>query len=361
MLLPVLGAALVLLQSGISHKPSGGLQTVFGNSFTMGVALAPFHLRNEAETALVLREFGSITPENAMKMGPIHPEENRYNWKDADLLADFARSNKLKMRGHALCWHKQAPAWIFVDNKGKEVSKEVLLQRLKDHIFAVAGRYKDIVYAWDVVNEAVSDTPGEWLRPSPWLRICGESYIEMAFRWAHEADPNAQLFYNDYNETDPVKREKILRLISSLKGKGVPVHGIGLQGHWAMDEPRKGQLDSTLRDFAATGLRLQITELDISVYPKEHEARAWKASDADTAYTAEKQARQTAQYQQCFALFRKYDPALDAITFWNLSDRYSWLDNFPVRGRKDYPLLFNAALQPKPAYEAVVEDYRQNR
>ena len=162
-----------------------------------------------------------------MKMGPVHPEENRYFWRDADSIVAFAQLYGLRVRGHNLCWHNQTPDWMFKDKDGKTVSKEVLLQRLKDHIMAVVSRYKGKLYAWDVVNEAISDKPDEYLRNSDWLKICGEEYIAKAFEYAHEADPNAILFYNDYNEINPVKGEKIYRLVKGLKDAGVPIGGVG--------------------------------------------------------------------------------------------------------------------------------------
>lgn len=330
-----------------------GLKDYYHNYFPIGVGVSPFALKSD-EAILILKEFNSLTPENAMKMGPVHPRQDQYFWTHADSIAAFARRHKLKLRGHTLCWHNQTPGWLFVDAAQKPVSKEELLRRLKDHITSVVTRYKDVIYAWDVVNEAISDKKDEYLRNSPWLQIAGEEYIEAAFRFAHEADPKAQLFYNDYNEIDPVKRSKIIRLVQSLQQKGVPIHGIGLQGHWAINEPTATQLDSTLKEFAATGLKLQITELDISVYPKEHEARSRNAADADTSYSSAKEAQQVQRYKEVFELFRKYRQQITGVTFWNISDRRSWLDDFPVKNRKDHPLLFDAQLQRKRSYEAVI-------
>jgi endo-1,4-beta-xylanase len=330
-----------------------GLKDYYKNYFPIGVAVYPRALKTD-EAGLILQHFNSLTPENAMKMGPIHPKEDEYFWKDADSIIAFAQRNKLKVRGHTLVWHNQTPSWLFVDSTGNQVTKEVLLQRMKDHIFSVAGRYKGKIYAWDVVNEAVSDKKDEYLRPSQWLQICGEEYIAKAFQWAHEAAPDAQLFYNDYNEISPVKREKIYRLVKSLKDAGVPIHGVGLQAHWAINEPSRGQLDSTLQRFADLGFKMQITELDISVYAKEHDARERKAEDANTAFTAEREQKQQEVYKMAFELFRKYRNHISGVTFWNISERYSWLDNFPVKGRKDYPLLFDKDLQPKKAYWEVV-------
>ncbi len=334
--------------------PVQGLKNVYRDYFPIGVAVSPRALKTD-EAPLILKQFNSLTPENAMKMGPIHPRENEYFWEDADSIIAFAERNRMRVRGHTLCWHNQTSNWMFVDAAGNQVSKDVLLQRLHDHIRAVVTRYKGKIYAWDVVNEAISDKPGEYLRPSPWLQIIGEEYIAKAFQWAHEADPDAQLFYNDYNEISPIKREKIYRLVKSLRDAGVPIHGLGLQGHWAVNEPSRGQLDSTLSRFAQLGVKLQITELDISVYPKEHDARDRRAEDANTAFTTERERKQLEVYKMCFGLFRKYRGAITGVTFWNISDRHSWLDDFPVKGRKDYPLLFDQDLKPKKAFHAVTK------
>jgi len=340
--------------AGKAFDSSLGLKDYYRDYFIIGVAVSPRALKTE-EVNLVTKHFNSLTPENAMKMGPIHPKENEYYWKDADSIAAFAKRNGMKLRGHTLCWHNQAPGWMFVDAKGAPVSKEVLLSRLRSHIQTVVSRYRGTVYAWDVVNEAISDKKEEYLRPSPWLKIIGEEYIAKAFEYAHEADPDALLFYNDYNEISPVKREKIYRLVKSLKDAGVPIHGLGMQGHWAVNEPSALQLDSTISRFAQLGVILQVTELDISVYPKEHEARERKPADAQDAFTPEKEAQLTAVYKMVFEIFRKYHHSISSVTFWNISDRHSWLDEFPVRGRKDYPLLFDQQLKPKKAYWEVVK------
>lgn len=337
-----------------SAKQTRGLKDYYKNYFTIGVAVSPRSLKTD-EAGLILQQFNSLTAENAMKMGPIHPQENEYNWRGGDSIAAFAKRNGLKMRGHTLCWHSQTPRWLFVDSTGKTVSKEVLLQRLKDHITTVVKRYKGTAYAWDVVNEAISDRKDEFYRNSEFYKICGDEFIAKAFQWAHEADPDALLFYNDYNEIDPVKREKIFRLVKGLKAAGVPIHGLGLQGHWAVNEPRESQLDSTLSRFAQLGVKLHVTELDISVYPKEHNARQANKQDTDTSFSAEKEQQQLEVYKMCFRLFRKYRSAIAGVTFWNISDRDSWLDNFPVRGRKDYPLLFDRNLQPKKAFWEVAK------
>jgi len=331
-----------------------GLKDYYKDYFPIGTAVNPRMMEPGDDADLILSHFNSITAENAMKMGPIHPEENRYNWAPADKIADFAVKHGLKLRGHALCWHNQTPKWFFVDASGKEVSKEVLLARLRQHILDVAGRYKGKIYAWDVVNEAVPDGSGtELYRNSKFYEIIGESYIEKAFEYAHEADPDALLFYNDYNTENASKRERIYQLVKKLKEKGVPIHGVGLQGHWSLYEPTAEELETSITRFADLGLQVQITELDVSVYPKEHERRERRPDDV-SQYTPEMEKRQADHYQMLFEIFRKHKGKITSVTFWNLSDKSSWLDNFPVAGRKDYPLLFDQKNQPKKAYNAVV-------
>ena len=337
-----------------NNDTSKGLKDYFKKDFPIGVAVSPRALHT-AEATMILKEFNSVTAENAMKMGPIHPRENEYFWRDADSIAAFAKKNHIRLRGHTLCWHNQTPSWFFTNAAGDTASREVVLQRLKEHITAVATRYKGIVYAWDVVNEAISDDPKEYMRNSPLYRICGEEFIAKAFQWAHEADPDALLFYNDYNEINPVKREKIYQLVKHLKDTGIPIHGIGLQGHWSIFEPSEEELDKTFLRFSDLGLKIQVTELDISVYSKEHSARERTVADSNTAFTSAKETLQAEMYQRCFRVFRKYRKEISGITFWNISDRTSWLDNFPVRGRKDYPLLFDKDLRPKKAYWEIVK------
>ena len=292
-----------------------------------------------------------------MKMGPIHPEEGRYNWKDADAIVDFATAHGLRIRGHNLCWHEQTPSWLFKDAQGNDVSKEVLLQRLKDHITTVVSRYKGRIYAWDVVNEAVADNGGpdntQILRNSPWYRICGDEFIAKAFEYAHAADPQAQLFYNDYNTERPEKRQRIYRLLKQLVDAGVPIAGVGIQGHWSIFEPSPDDLRATIDLFSGLGLKVQITELDISVYPWEKERRALRPGESD-AYTPQLQQQQADQYKKVFSVFREYKGRITGLTFWNISDKHTWLDDYPVRGRKNYPLLFDTAGQPKKAYREVV-------
>lgn len=344
-----LSAALFSSEYVLAQKP---LKEAYKDYFPVGVAVAPRNLSGP-EAELIKQQFSSITPENAMKMGPIHPEPDRYHWKDADDIVAFGQSNGILIRGHNLCWHSQAPHWFFTDKEGRQVSRAVLLGRLKQHITDVMTRYKGKIYVWDVVNEAVPDTGKSIYRQSKFYEIIGEDYIQKAFEYAHAVDPDAKLFYNDYNTESAAKREKIYQLVKKLKDSNVPIHGVGLQGHWSVYEPSQAALEKSIEQFAGLGLEVQVTELDVSVYPKEHERREKKQTDKGL-YTDEMMAKQSAHYKMLFDTFRKYKGTVTGVTFWNVSDKASWLDNFPVPGRKDFPLLFDQDLKPKKAFEGVV-------
>jgi endo-1,4-beta-xylanase len=344
--------ALILSVQTSLAQDTRGLKDYYKSYFPVGVAVSPQVLAGP-EADLIKKEFNSLTAENVMKMGPIHPEENRYNWDPADQIVNFALANNMKMRGHTLCWHNQTPAWIFKDNAGNQVSKEVLLQRLKDHITTVVSRYKGKIYAWDVVNEAIDDKDAVFYRPSPWYNIIGEEYIAKAFEYAHAADPDALLFYNDYNTESPSKRAKIIKLVKSLVDKGVPIHGIGIQGHWSIFGPNEDDVAQSIAEYSSLGLKLHVTELDVSVYTPEQGRRDKRPDEQDT-FTPDMEQKQLELYSAIFRVFRDNKKSISAVTFWNVTDKRSWLDNFPVRGRKNYPLLFDKDLKPKKAYWEVV-------
>lgn len=325
-----------------------GLKDHYKDYFPIGVAVAPSSLTG-ASSVLIKKHFSSLTAENVMKPAPIHPEESRYFWDNADLVVNYATSNGMLVRGHTLVWHNQTPSWMFKDAAGNTVSKEVLLDRLKEHITQVVTRYKGKVYAWDVVNEVLDDDDSKFYRETQWYKICGEEYIAKAFQWAHDADPDALLFYNDYNTEFPGRRDKVYKLVKQLLDAGVPIHGIGLQGHWNINNPSEQDLRSAIEKYTSLGVKIHITELDVSVYSSSEK------NPADNIFTAEREQKQLEKYEMIFRVFREYKNAISSVTFWNVSDKSSWLDNFPVRGRKNYPLLFDQNLKPKKAYWEVVE------
>lgn len=322
-----------------------GLKDFYKKYFIVGVAVAPSHLEGP-QAELIKKHFNCLTAENVMKPGPIHPQENKYFWDDADKIVNFAQANGMKMRGHTLCWHSQTGAWMFKDSLGNQVSKEVAFARLKDHITQVVSRYKGKIFAWDVLNEVVvdGDDPAKIIRETQWYKICGEEYISKIFHWAHEADPDAILVYNDYNTENPVKRDKIYNLLKKLLDEGVPVHAVGLQGHWNISDPTEQNLRDAIDKFSSLGLKVQITELDVSIY----------ASRTDTigrGFTPEREQKQIDLYKMAFNVLREKKKAIQSVTFWNVSDMRSWRDR---QGMKVYPLLFDENLKPKKVYREVV-------
>jgi endo-1,4-beta-xylanase len=344
---------LLTVTTAVAQSADKGLKDYYSSYFPIGVAVSP-QILTGPEKDLIIKHFNSLTAENVMKMGPIHPEENRYNWEPADQIVDFAMANGMKMRGHTLCWHNQTPPWFFKNGEGTQVDKETLLKRLKDHITEVAKRYKGKIYAWDVVNEAIDDSNEKFYRDSPFYQIIGEEFIAKAFQYAHEADPNALLFYNDYNTEKPGKRDKIYKMVKQLMDAKVPIHGVGLQGHWNINDPSEKDLRESLKLFSSLGIAVQITELDVSVYPSEQGRRDKRADESDVL-TPDMEQKQIEKYKMAFSLFREYKSSITGVTFWNVTDKRSWLDNFPVRGRKNYPLLFDQQMQPKKAYWEVVK------
>src|SRR3954469_17321716 len=310
--LMVFMAALLLCTSCSSGKKTAqssrrekGLKDYYKDFFYMGVAVNNRMLHGE-DSALIVNQFNSLTAENAMKMGPLHPRENEYFWKDGDEIAAFAQKHKMRLRGHNLCWHAQAPNWMFKDAKGDTVSKEVLLQRLKDHITTVVNRYKNSIYGWDVVNEAIDDNDTAVFRKSAWYKITGDEFIRKAFEFAHAADPKAVLFYNDYNTENPKKREKIYQMVKRLKESGVPINAVGLQGHWSVNNPSREELEKSINMFSSLGLQVQVTELDVSVYAGRQGGQLIQGQNELTAaFTPEMEQQQREKYKMVFDVFRE--------------------------------------------------------
>jgi len=344
------------------------LKDAFKGSFLIGAALNPsaFTESDARAAALVKAQFDSISPENVLKWASVHPEPDRYNFDPADKYVAFGEKNHMFIVGHTLVWQHQTPRWVFEDAKGNPVDRETLLKRMQEHIQTVVGRYKGRVNGWDVVNEALNDDGT--LGQTPWLKIIGGEYIAKAFEFAHEADPKAELYYNDYTMENEAKRNGAIELIKKLKAQGVPVTGVGLQGHYGMDWPSVDQLDATIAAFAKLGVKVMITELDVDVLPP-----AWQYHGADILRNAELQPKlnpytnglpdsvqQTLakRYADLFGVFLKHRGVLARVTFWGVTDASSWLNNWPVWRRTNYPLLFDRDGRPKPAFYAVIEAAR---
>jgi endo-1,4-beta-xylanase len=349
------------------------LRNAFVHDFAIGTILSRIALQERAsddaaltETALATRHFSALTAENSMKPEALQPAEGRFTFDEADRLVEIAERCEAVPVGHTLVWHAQTPAWFFTGPDGGPAGRELALARMRTHIATVVGRYKGRIRQWDVVNEALSDAPGEWLRPSPWRDAIGDDFIAEAFRAAHAADPAALLIYNDYNIELPDKRDKALRLLRSLLDQDVPIHAVGIQAHWRRETFDLAKAETAITQFAALGLTIMITEMDIGVLPADREGADIAASKSMTSqqrsvmdpYPAglpEEVARQQAeQYRQAFALFLRHRDVIGRVSFWGTYDGASWLNNFPVRGRTDYPLLFDRSGRPKPAFHAVL-------
>ena len=300
-------------------EPTDGLKDAYKDYFKIGVAVNNRNVSDPDQIKVVLREFNSITAENAMKPQPTEPKKGEFNWEDADKIADFCRANGIKMRGHTLMWHSQIGSWMYQDEKGNLLSKEEFYANMKHHIQAIVNRYKDVVYCWDVVNEAVADSPvypgRPELRDSPMYKIAGEEFIYKAFEYAHEADPNALLFYNDYNDAEPAKSQRIYNLVDAIKLYSTVVKHIHLT-----------ELDIRINEDMGGGLRFNQGQATVSDWEKT---------------------LQQDQYVQLFKVLRKHKDVIDCVTFWNVSDKDSWL------GVRNYPLLFDENYKPKQAYLAV--------
>jgi endo-1,4-beta-xylanase len=346
---------------GDEPRPLGALKDAAAGLFPIGVAINNRTPTQSAEWPLVTTHFNSATPENCLKPDPVQIEEGKFNFADADEFMNFAAAQRLEVVGHCLVWAKndRTPPWFFRDGD-KSASRELLLQRMKTHIDTVVGRYRGRIAMWDVVNEALDDG-SPVLRPSGWSDTCGEEFIAKAFEFAHAADPNALLIYNDYNTELPHKRAKLVQLVKSLRDKNVPIHAIGLQGHYEIDRVPLADIETTLVDMRRLGMKVVVSELDMDVIPRgrwwadggKHREELSKLNPYRDGCPPEVLQRQAEQYAQLFSLFRKHSDTIARVTFWNLHDGQSWLNDFPWK-RVNYPLLFDRSAQPKPAFEAVV-------
>jgi endo-1,4-beta-xylanase len=355
----------MLAACGPAAQEEAGLKDALEGKFYMGAALNESQITGEdtASLRLIHRHFNSVVAENCMKSGPLHPEEGRYDFELADQFIAFGQDNDMYTVGHCLVWHSQAPPWFFTDGEGKEVSREVLIARMKDHIFTVAGRYKGRVDAWDVVNEAFNDD-GSW-RESPFYRIIGEDFIELAFSFAHAADPDAELLYNDYNLYKPEKRDAVIRLVKDLGKKGLEIHGVGMQAHYFLGTPALEEVEASMLAFAGAGVDVHITELDFSVLPSP-----WDNTGANISDKAEYQEimnpyedglpedvalAMNARWEDFFQLCLKHEDFIKRVTTWGVADPDSWKNGWPIPGRTDYALLFNREYEAKPAVEAIIK------
>lgn len=331
-----------------------GLYRHFQDEFSLGVALEPRYL--EPLGPLIRDNFNRLTAENVMKFARIHPKPEEYAFAPADQLADFARQNSMRITGHALVWHRETPDWLVEGGEAATVAA-----RLKQHIDTVVARYADVTDNWDVVNEIISDSAAKTFRDgdegSKLFSVLGEELPILAFQYAEAAvaasGKPVDLYYNDYNIVLEKKRAKAIQLARTLKSRGVRIDGIGAQAHWNLTWPTVAEVQQMIDDIVAEGLKVKISELDISIYTRDDWTN--KVWQPEQPFTEELAAQQAARYKELFEVFIKNAQHITSVTFWGLSDDHTWLDNEPVKGRDNHPLLFDDQDQPKPAYYSLLD------
>ena len=358
--------------------PPTTLKHAFRDDFLVGVAVndAIVSGRDARSQALVIAQFNSITSENDLKPENVHPRAGVYDFSKGDAFVAFGKAHGMFVVGHNLLWHIQTPAWMFSDAHGKPNGADAQLAVLRDHIEHVAGHFAGRVQAWDVANEVI-DEDGSY-RQSPWLKNVGDGdrLLREAFRYAAQSAPGTELYYNDFNTEKPAKRDGIVRLVKMLQASGARIDGVGMQGHWGLDSPSIAEIETSIDTFAALGVKVMITELDIDVLPQPPKTDGMPADQrlelpADATarakldpwpkgLSADMQQRLAKRYADLFALFQRKRDVVARVTFWNAHDGDSWKNDYPVRGRSNYPLLFDRQRQPKPAFEAVMDVAREN-
>lgn len=364
----ITGAALILgsilfsncsgqKNSSASQSSIPSLKEVFKKDFGIGTALNASQIeeKDPKAAALIVQQFNMATPENIMKAEVIHPEWNRYDFNLADKLVAYGAKNNIKINGHTLIWHSQLPRFA---RQIKDVDSFKLFVR--EHINTVAGRYKGKVFSWDVVNEALNEDGT--MRKSVFLDRMGDGFVTEAFRLAAAASPGTELYYNDYNNEQPAKRAGCITLIKKIQAAGVRIDGVGIQGHWHVGKIPLKDIEQSIIEYSALGLKVMFTELDIEVLPRDFQgadvSQRMKNTPAMNPYPNglpdSVQQVLANDYEALFNLFLKYKGTVTRVTFWGVDDGQSWLNGWPVPGRTNYPLLFDRDFKPKPAFYKVI-------
>lgn len=355
--------------STTTTQEESSLKSALEDKFYIGAALNANQItgKDTASLRILTSQFNSIVAENCMKSQEIHPIEGEFDFTLSDQFVNLGEQNSMFIIGHALIWHSQLSKWFCVDEKGDNVSPELLKSRMKTHINTIVSRYKGRIKGWDVVNEAILED-GSY-RKSKFYEILGEEFIPLAFQYAHEADPEAELYYNDYNEWYPGRRETVIRLIRTLKERGIRIDAIGMQGHLGMEGPTLEEYEETILDYTKEGVKVMVTEFDMSILPSpKHGIGADLAANFEyqkslNPYTEgvpeEVMEAWNNRMQDFFRLFIKHADKITRVTMWGIADGDSWKNGFPVRGRTDYPLLFDRNYQPKDVVQLIINDAKQ--
>jgi endo-1,4-beta-xylanase len=353
----------VVCAEAMDDQEVESLSAAFESQFRVGVAVSPFTLDDEGNVALIGQHFNHLSPENLLKWSSLQPEPGVYLFDHADEYVAFGESLDMTIYGHVLVWHQQVPEWVFLDEAGNQVTAEELLSRLREHITLVGGRYGGRIKYWDVVNEAFNDNGS--LRDTPWRQILGDDYIAQVFQLADELLPDSKLVYNDYSLASAGKRAGALAMVRDLKSRGIRIDAIGEQGHYNLTYPDVSQLDQMFEDFSELDVDVLVTELDVDVLPNAQQIQGADLNETEE-YDAQynpyemclpepKDAELAQRWQAIFSVFVDHAEDIEAITFWGVSDAQSWLNNWPVRGRTNYPLLFNRDLTAKRALKSVLD------
>ncbi len=359
----------IMAQQGPGNK---ALKNVYKDAFLIGAAVTPTITSggDKASHDIVLQHFNSITVENVMKAALINPEPGVYNWGPADDFVSFGEKNKMFIIGHTLVWHNQVPAWFFNNAEGKPNTKEQQIERMRSHIQAVAGRYVGRVHAWDVVNEIIGED-GNY-RSTAWVNAIGngDTVVKYAFKFAAQYAPNTELYYNDFNAWRPAKRDGIVRMVKMLQKEGIHIDGVGMQGHWGLNYPKTKYIEDAIDAYAACGIKVMITELDVDVLPLTKEGQIIGQSMSEPQFQYEEfetfldpyknglpanvQAQLTKRYEEIYSIFYKRRDKIARVTLWGVHDGMNWKNDYPVPNRTNYPLLWDRNRKPKPALNAVL-------
>ncbi|MEP7145360.1 MAG: endo-1,4-beta-xylanase [Ferruginibacter sp.] len=353
-------------------KSDQTLKESYKDAFLMGVAVndAIVSGRDQASQNIVVKHFNSITLENAMKAALINPQPGVFNFAPADAFVAFGEAHKMFIIGHTLVWHNQVPPWFFTNAAGKPNTKEEQIERLRSHIKTVAGRYAGRVHAWDVVNEVI-DNDGSY-RPTLWVNAfgSGDTLVKYAFKFASEFAPNTELYYNDFNAWRPGKRDGIVRMVKMLQKEGIRIDGVGIQGHWGLNYPKTAYIEAAIDAYAACGVKVMITELDVDVLPLTKEGQIIGQGMSDKQFQLEEfkqyldpypeelrdsmQQMLAKRYEELFNIFYAKRNKIKRVTCWGVHDGMSWKNDYPIPGRTNYPLLWDRNRQPKSAFNAVL-------
>lgn len=347
------------------------LQEAMGPYFLIGAAVNTDLTDGKTPEVekVVQAQFNQVVAENCMKGEENHPEVNRFDFSDGDRLVEWAQKNGKTLTGHCLVWHSQPPKWMFTDKEGNLVSRETLIGRMYNHIMTVMTHYKGKVKGWDVVNEAILDD-GSY-RQSLYYKIIGPEFIELAFQFAHEADPDAELYINDFSMSKPGKREAYVNLLRQFKAKGLRIDGIGMQSHNGYDYPDYTEFEKSIEAFAAEGVKVMLTELDMNMLPNPH---GFSGADISQNFELQKkynpyvdgldkkaQKLFNQRYLDLFRIIERHKDVISRVTFWGTTDESSWLNGWPIKGRTNYPLLFDRNCQVKPVVKDIVKLFAKDK